>query len=131
MATVTSWKKWAATLSVAGVCVTMLISLLGVVITAARDRGSVEVRLTQQEAAQKNAADRMVAIDGRLNTNDAKWDRLETRIDSIDQNVAVVKAIVERIEKREESGRPAQDQLNRPRQQGQQNTALTQGDRMR
>ncbi len=131
MATVTRWKKWAAVVSVAGVSATMLASLFGLIVGIARDRGGVEVRLTQQEAAQKSAADRMNTVDGRLNTNDAKWDRLETRIDSIDQNLAVVKAIVERIEKREASGRPANDQLDRAQQQSQEHATLTQGDGVR
>ena len=125
------WSRWGAILGVAATVLTIGGALAGATWAVISDRSSViqRVAIVEQQALQhqKDAGDRHVEMVGRLRLQDDRWAKLEPRLDTMAQDLAVSKAILERMEKRFDAASPAVHSFDGKAQQDQEGRAFPKG----
>lgn len=131
MATVKRWTKWGTILGVVATLLTIIGTLAGASWAVISDRSNViqRIAVAEERAIQqsKETGDRLQTVDSRLATQDDRWSKLEPRLDSLAQDMAVSKAILERIERRVDGQSPAVHSFDGHPQQDQQSRTLTEG----
>lgn len=130
----TSWKRWGAILGAVATLLTIMGTLAGASWSIINDRSSViqRIAIVEERAIHrdKEAGDRLQTVDSRLAVQDERWAKLEPRLDALAEDVAVSKAILERIERRVDTPSPAVHSLDRHAQENQQGSPFPQGDRV-
>lgn len=134
MTTTKRWAKWGTILGVGATVLTILGTLAGASWSVINDRTNViqRIAIVEERAIQreKETGDRLSTLNGRLDTQDERWSKLEPRLDALAEDMAVSKAILERIEKRVNATSPAVHSFDGQPQEDQKRSALPQADGM-
>lgn len=110
-------KRLVTVIGVVGTVCGLVGSITGAGWTLANDRQAViqqnTINSERVNNLEKSINDKMKDLDSRLSIQDQRWAALEQRLDPLAQDVAVIKAISERMERQLNSYSPPVQPLDR------------------